>query len=107
MTDPNMPETGAETCRNDTAETVAQRLAAALVALADATEPRPVTAGPVGLPDLVCALTRLARETPRFAQRAMLGEISPEQWRELGRIHLELGRRCLALAAVIPALGAR
>jgi hypothetical protein len=75
-------------------------LAALLLPLAESSDPMPVTAGPPELPDLVQDMLRLAGEMPEFAASAMRGTdgVSPEQWRLMGRLHLEIGWRCVALA---------
>ena len=83
------------------AEELVAGMAAILLPLAESREPQPMTAGPPELPDLVRGMLLLARETPGFASLAMLGSdcVSPEQWRTVGGLHLEIGRRCLSVAS--------
>lgn len=83
------------------ADDVTAGMAAIMVPLADSLPSRPVTAGPLDLPDLVHEMLLLARQTPGFTALAMLGAegVDADQWRAVGALHLEIGRRCLAAAS--------
>lgn len=85
----------------DHAEKLVAGMAAILLPLADSRDPQPVTAGPPELPELVRGMLLVARETPAFASLAMLGTdgVSPEQWRAVGGLYVEIGHRCYQIAS--------
>jgi hypothetical protein len=80
-------------------------LAGVLLPFADKADPQPVTAGPVGLPDLVQKLSWLARESLGFGARAMTGAdaVSPQEWWRLGEVYAALGAACQEMAATVAA----
>jgi len=71
-----------------------KHLTAILLPFAESRPRRPVTAGPPELPDLVRAMVVLADGTPAFATRAMVGDVSADQWRLVGGFYLRIGHLC-------------